>query len=158
MTPSTLGAAPRLSAKKLSRSKSTVTWCSRAVNRNFLSFLAASRTWANLLDQLPRFFLGQQPSLHCLRWRFPALFGCFAGTMPLSDSSSPCMWDLSLIAFSHRTTTVRISGRQRGLSVLARGVSMHAGSLTPQGCDALALTHAALLPSSLCDAVGFSPD
>ena len=32
------------------------------------------------------------------------------------------------------------------------------GSLTPQGDDALALTHAALLPSSLCDAVGFSPD
>ena len=31
------------------------------------------------------------------------------------------------------------------------------GSLTPQGGDALALTHAALLPSSLCDAVGFSP-
>jgi len=30
------------------------------------------------------------------------------------------------------------------------------GSLTPQGGDALALTHAALLPSSLCDAVGFS--
>jgi len=30
------------------------------------------------------------------------------------------------------------------------------GSLTPQGDDALALTHAALLPSSLCDAVGFS--
>jgi hypothetical protein len=32
------------------------------------------------------------------------------------------------------------------------------GSLTPQGCDALALTHAALLPSSHCDAVGFSPE
>jgi len=31
------------------------------------------------------------------------------------------------------------------------------GSLTPQGRDALALAHAALLPSSLCDAVGFSP-
>lgn len=31
------------------------------------------------------------------------------------------------------------------------------GSLTPQGCDALALTRVALLPSSLCDAVGLSP-
>jgi hypothetical protein len=39
------------------------------------------------------------------------LFGCFAGTTPLYDSPSPCMWVLSLIAFSHRTTAVHFSGQ-----------------------------------------------
>ena len=38
--------------------------------------------------------LGQRPSLPSLRWRSPAWFGCFAGTIPFYDSPPPCMWDL----------------------------------------------------------------
>jgi hypothetical protein len=87
----------------------------------------------------------------------PLLFGCFVGTTPLSDSPSPCMWVLSLIAFSHRSAAVRFQRTVTG-PLGSRAWSFYAcmGSLTPQGDDALALTHAALLPSSLCDAVGFS--
>jgi hypothetical protein len=39
------------------------------------------------------------------------------------------MWVLSLIAFSHRSAAVRYGGQPRGLSVLARGASMHAWGL-----------------------------
>ena len=67
-------------------------------------------------------------------------FDRFVGTMPLYDSPPPCMWDLSLIAFSHRSARLAGHGRQQGLSVLAREVSMHAWGLRlRRACGALAL-------------------
>jgi len=92
-----------------------LTWCSRAVNFNFLSFLAASRTRSSPFGLLSR--LGVRPRLGCcvfsLVCGLPSttfagalspLFGCFVGTMPPYDSPSSFMKDLPLIAFSFRPT------------------------------------------------------
>src|SRR5215469_11889124 len=116
-----------------------LTWCSRAVNFSFLSFLAASRTHSSPLCLLSR--LGVRPRLG---WRVfslvsghpsptsagdpSLLFGCFVGSMPPYDSPSSFMKDLPLIAFSSRPT-VLLCGRRPGLPVLAHGVSLHAWGL-----------------------------
>src|SRR5215471_16950901 len=95
-----------------------VTWCSKAVNRNFRSPFAALRTRSSPLGPLSR--LGVRRWLDCSMFSLvillpstpsaggcPPLFGCFAGTTTLYDSPPPCMWGLSLIAFPHRPTFLR---------------------------------------------------
>src|SRR5437016_13582173 len=82
-----------------------LTWCSRAVNRCFLSFLAASRTRSNPLRPFSRhgvrhelgsdvFSLVSDLPSTTSAGGCPLLFGCFAGTMPLYDSPSSFMEDL----------------------------------------------------------------
>src|SRR6516164_4990486 len=124
-----------------------LTWCSRAVNFSFLSFLAASRTRSSPLGLLSR--LGVRHRLgRCvfsLVFGLPSttsagddpspLFGCFVGTMPQYDSPSPFMKDLPLIAFSLRPTVLR-DGRRRGLPVLALEISLHARGLRLRGTTA----------------------
>src|SRR6516164_9336468 len=105
-----------------------LTWCSRAVNLSFLSFLAASRTRSSPLGLLSR--LGVRPRLGCCVFSLvcglfsttsagvsPLLFGCFVDTTPQYDSPPPCIRDLPLIAFSLRPT-LWLGGRRRGLPVL----------------------------------------
>ena len=142
------------------------TWCSRAVNRIFLSFLGCfahtvQPAWPAFPALRParvrlfRVLLGQRPSLHDLRGPPPPLFGRFAGTMPLYDSPPPCMWDLSLIAFSHRPAASR--PRMATGSPGSRAWSFYAclGSSTPQGLRRTRdLTRAAVLPSGWPDTVG----
>src|SRR5712691_7677422 len=90
-----------------------LTWCSRAVNFNFPSCFAASRTRASPLGPLVRLGVrcGVDSCVFSLVCGFPSttsagdpslLFGCFAGTAPQYDSPPPCMRDLWLIAFSLR--------------------------------------------------------
>ena len=90
-----------------------LTWCSSAVNLNFLSCLAASRTRASPLGPLSRLGVrhGVGSCVFSLASDLPStasagdlslLFGRFVGTMPLYDSPLPCMRDSSLIAFSLR--------------------------------------------------------
>src|SRR5713101_2857117 len=83
----------------------------------------------------------------------PLLFGCFAGTTPLYDSPPPCMWVLWLIAFSHRSAA--LPPRTVTGSLGSRAWSFYAcvGSSTPQGRNALALSHIAFLLSGLQDTV-----
>src|SRR5215469_790788 len=113
-----------------------LTWCSRAVNFSFPSFLAVSRTRSNPLGLVSR--LGVRPRLGCCVFSLVCglfsttsagvsslLFGCFVDTTPQYDSPLPFMEDLPLIAFSSRPA-VFLYGRQRGLPVLAHGVSLHA--------------------------------
>src|SRR5258707_9194701 len=75
-------------------------WCSSAVNRNFLSLLAACRTRSNPLDASSRlgvrdaFCWGRFPLARPLpsipsAAGCPALFGDFAGTVGLSDFPGP---------------------------------------------------------------------
>jgi hypothetical protein len=62
---------------------------------------------------------------------------CSAHTTPLYDSPSPYTWGLSLIAFPHRPAPHPSGcGRRLGLSVLARGVSIHAWGLRLRGMAA----------------------
>ena len=134
-----------------------LTWCSRAVNFSFLSFLAASRTRSSPLGPLSR--LGVRYGLGCCVFSLvsglpsttsagdrPLLFGCFVGTTPLYDSPPPFMKDLSLIAFSFRPS---LSARAAAGSPGSRAWSFSAclGSSTPQGRGALAIARTALLPS-----------
>ena len=73
--------------------------------------------------------LSHHPFLHnLLRRLLPPSFGCFAGTTMMYDSLLPCMQDL---CFWLSPTGPRLvpRGRQQGLSVLARGVSMRAWGL-----------------------------
>src|SRR5262249_24943365 len=120
-----------------------LTWCSRAVNFSFLSFLAVSRTRSSPLGLLSR--LGVRRRLGCcvfsLVCGLPSttsagdpslLFGCFVGTMPPYDSPPPFMKDLPLLAFSLRPTLL-LGGQRRGLPVLALEVSLHAWGLRLRG-------------------------
>jgi hypothetical protein len=75
------------------------------------------------------------------------LFDCFAGTTPLYDSPPPCMWDLWLIAFSHRPAAFRPRAVTGSLGSRAWSFYACVGSSTPQGRGALALSHTALLLS-----------
>src|SRR6266446_6445672 len=87
-----------------------LTWCSRAVNRCFLSFLAASRTRSSPLRPLSRHGVRHElgsgvfslvsglPSTASASG-CPLLFGRFVGTTPLYDSPPSYMEDLWLIAF-----------------------------------------------------------
>src|SRR3984893_12578388 len=90
-----------------------LTWCSRAVNFNFPSCFAASRTRASPFGPLARLGVrfGLGSCVFSLVCGLPSttsagdpslLFGCFAGTAPQYDSPPPCMRDLWLIAFSLR--------------------------------------------------------
>src|SRR5258706_12180100 len=88
-----------------------LTWCSRAVNLNFPSFLAASRTRSSPLRPLSRlgvryelgsgvFSLVSRLPSTASAGGFPLLFGCFVSTIPLDHSPRSCIEDLLLIAFS----------------------------------------------------------
>src|SRR5215472_2981748 len=142
-----------------------VTWCSKAVNRNFRSPFAALRTRSSPLGPLSR--LGVRRWLDCSMFSLvillpstpsaggcPPLFGCFAGTTTLYDSPPPCMWGLSLIAFPHRPTFFRPRVAPGPLGSRAWSFYTCVGSSTPRGRDALALAYAALLPSGYGDTVG----
>src|SRR5215472_13991453 len=123
-----------------------LTWCSRAVNFSFPSFLAASRTRSSPLGLVSR--LGVRPRLGCrvfsLVCDLPSttsagdeslLFGCFVGTTSLYDSPLPFVMDLPLIAFSFRPTLLH-AGQPWGLPVLAHEVSLHAWGLRLRGTAA----------------------
>ena len=116
-----------------------LTWCSKAVNVSFLSFLATSRTRSSPLGLLSR--LCVRSRLGCRVFSSvcglfstasaggpPLLFDCFVDTMPQYDSPPSCMRDLPLIAFSLRPAQLP-DGRRRGLPVLALGISLHAWGL-----------------------------
>src|SRR5215469_652305 len=116
-----------------------LTWCSRAVNFIFPSFLAVSRTRSSPLGLVSR--LGVRPRLGCCVFSLvcglfsttsagvsPLLFGCFVDTMPQYDSPLPFMRGLPLIAFSLRPASL-LGGRPWGIPVLAHGVSLHAWGL-----------------------------
>jgi len=90
-----------------------LTWCSRAVNFSFPSFLAASRTRSSPLGPLSRLSVrhGLGRGVFSLVNGLPSttsagggplLFGCFVGSMPLYDSPPPGTRVLPLIAFSLR--------------------------------------------------------
>src|SRR6516164_3873126 len=123
-----------------------LTWCSRAVNFSFPSFLAASRTRSSPLGLLSR--LGVRPRLGCrvfsLACNLPSttsagdeslLFGCFVGNTSQYDSPLPFVKDLPLIAFSFRPTWLH-DGQPWGLPVLALEVSLHAWGLRLRGTAA----------------------
>src|SRR5205807_6961869 len=97
------------SAKKLSRSTSTLRWWSKALNRScFLSFAslphtvqplghalpALCRVHVRLSDVLPR----QCPFLPSLRKGCPPLFGWFTGNTTQSDFSGTYMSAVRLVA------------------------------------------------------------
>src|SRR5215831_17816090 len=123
-----------------------LTWCSRAVNFSFPSFLAASRTRSSPLGLVSR--LGVRPRLGCRVFSLVSdlpstasagdeslLFGCFVGTTSLYDSPLPFVMDLPLIAFSFRPTLLH-AGQPWGLPVLAHEVSLHAWGLRLRGTAA----------------------
>ena len=123
-----------------------LTWCSKAVNFRFPSFLATSRTRSSPFGLLSR--LCVRPRLGCRVFSLvcslfstasaggpPLLFDCFVDTMLQYDSPPPCMKDLPLIAFSLRPAHLP-GGRRRGLPVLALGVSLHAWGLGLRGSAA----------------------
>ena len=125
------------------------TWCSRAVNCSLPSFFAALRTRSSPIG--PLLWLGVQHGLDCSAFSlvnglpsttsaggFPLLFGCFAGITPLYDSPPPCMWVLSLIAFSHRPAISRLRAATGSPGSRAWSFYTCLGSTTPPGCDALA--------------------
>ena len=80
-----------------------MTWCSRAVNRIFLSRFAASRTPHNPMPRFPGSVSGASkvrvafplvdplPSTDSAAAFGPALFARFSGTMGPSDSLETCM-------------------------------------------------------------------
>src|SRR5215472_16387390 len=116
-----------------------LTWCSRAVNFSFLSFLAVSRTRSSPLGLLSQ--LGVRRRLGCCVFSLVCilpstasagdpspLFGCFVGTIAPYDSPSSFLKDLPLLAFSSRPTGL-LGGRRRGLPVLAHEVSLQAWGL-----------------------------
>src|SRR5213594_254736 len=120
-----------------------LTWCSRAVNFRFLSRFAASRTRSSPLGPLSRLGVrhGLGRGVFSLVGGLPSAasagdgslwFDCFVGTTPPYDSPLPCTRDLPLIAFSLRPAAWR-PRRQRGLPVLAHGVSLHAWGLRLRG-------------------------
>src|SRR5690242_17998820 len=145
-----------------------LTWCSRAVNFCFLSFLAASRTRSSPVSPLPRLgvrheFGSRVFSLACgLSSTTSAgdcspLFSCFAGTTPQYDSSPSFTGDLPLIAFSPRPAHLLAGddeasrfSRMKFLRIL--GVSDSAGSMPHSR-----LPHDIVLPSGASDTIGI-PD
>jgi hypothetical protein len=135
------------------------------VNRNFPSLCATLRTRSSPLGPLSR--LGVRHRLDCPMFSLvsglsstpsagglPPLFGCFAGTTPLYDSPLPCTWGLLLIAFPHRPAAFPLRAATGSLGSRTWSFYTCMGSSTPQGRDALALSHAALLPSGWGDTVG----
>ena len=82
------------------------------------------------------------------------LFGYFAGTMQLLDSSITYIPDLSALGFL-RTARTLSRGRDRGLPVLAHEVSLRARGLRLRRVRVmLALSHAPVLPSPYVQKVG----
>jgi hypothetical protein len=82
------------------------------------------------------------------------LFGYFAGTMQLLDSSITCIPDLSALGFL-QTARVLSRGRDRGLPVLAHEVSLRARGLRLRRVRVmLALSHHPVLPSPCVQKVG----
>jgi hypothetical protein len=123
-----------------SRSRSTLTWCSRAVNRNFPSFFAACRTRSSPLGpllparcpvrvRLFRVLLGQRPSLHNLLAALPGLRST-ASSVLCRCTTPRCRASGSYSSSPSPSVPCPTGhGRPRGLSVLAREVSMHAWGL-----------------------------
>jgi hypothetical protein len=134
------------------------------VNRNFPSLLAASRTRSSPFGLLSRpcvrprlgwsvFSLVSVLPSTTSSGDLPLLFGCFAGTIPLYDSPPPYMWDLWLIAFSHRPAVFPPRTVTGPLGSRAWSFYACVGSSTPQGRAALALSHIAFLRSGCLDTV-----
>src|SRR5215472_3726016 len=127
-----------------------VTWCSKAVNRNFPSLFAASRTRSSPLGPFSRLgvrlglgwsmfsLVSLLPSTTSANGR-PLWFGCFAGTTRLYDSPLPCMWDLYALAFCHRPAAFPPRATTGSLGSRAWSIYACVGSLTPQGDALLAL-------------------
>ena len=89
--------------------------------------------------RLARVLLGQRPFLHSLRRRCPAFVRLLRRSYAVVRL--PVVVHMSLMAHRLHSSACRVpaTGDQRGLSVLAHGVSMHAWVLaTPPGRDALA--------------------
>jgi hypothetical protein len=81
-------------------------------------------------------------------------FESFIGTMPLSDSSPPCVSVVRLSAFSDRPDPPALR-RRRGLPVLVRVVSRHAWVLRLRGTRSkLAMSLPAMWPSPSLNKVG----
>ena len=108
--------------------------------------------------RLFRVLLGQRPSLHNLlrpSLAFVRLLRRYYAAVRL-----PAAVHVGLIAHRFLPPSLRLCGcgRQQGLSVLVREVSMHAWGLRlRRACGALAFTRATVLPSGWPDTVG-APD
>src|ERR1019366_4814450 len=141
-----------------------LTWCSRAVNFNFPSCLAASRTRASPLGPLLRLGVrhGVVSCVFSLACGLPSTtsaggcplwFGCFASTMPPYDSPLPCTRDLSLTAFSLRSAN-RSRAATRSPGSRAQSFSACLGPSTPPGQLRARISLAVMLPSTPSDGVG----
>jgi hypothetical protein len=143
-----------------------VMWCNRAVNRNFLSRFAASRTPHNPMPRLPGSvsgaskvrsafpLVGPLPSTDSATAFRPALFARFSGTMGPSDSLETCMSGVRHNAFPDRPTPcgVRVSRVSRFPCIEfphMRRVSDSAASTS-----GLRLTSLMVLPSPCQNKVG----
>src|SRR5665213_610176 len=104
-----------------------------------------------LLDVL----LGRLPSLHALRQRLPAVVRAlrrYYATVRLPTGVHVGLPAHGLLQPARHDFR---NGRQRGLPVLARGVSMHARGLRLRGVRrVLALAHPLVLPSAMLNDVG----
>src|SRR5438552_361902 len=100
----------------------------------FQSVCPAFPTLRPALASLFRVLLGQRPSLHNLRRRSPALVRLLrryyaAVRLPRAEAKSRRACGSYSSSLSPTGPPPCEFGRQRGLSVLARGVSMHAWGL-----------------------------
>jgi hypothetical protein len=143
-----------------------LTWCSRAVNFNFSSFLAASRTRSSPLGPLSR--LGVRHGFGCRVFPLvcglpsttsagggPLLFGCFAGTIPQYDSPLPCVRGLPLIAFPLRPAAFPPRAITGPPGSRAWSFSACVGSSTPQDRCALAIIVRSPVAFWRSDTMGF---
>src|SRR5947209_4373231 len=117
-----------------------VTWCSRAVNCAFLSFLAASRTRSNPLGSLSRL---------CVRYELDCSMFSLVPALPSITSAGSCSAFVRLLRQYYGGVRLPAAvhmgliclwlsptgplpfgrGQPRGLSVLAHGVSKRAWGL-----------------------------
>ena len=167
VTPSTPGAACRFRAKKLSLSAAGVTWCSKAVNRAPLSFLATFCTRCSPGDTLFRPcvrgvaicsvfpLVGRLPSTTSAVRYPPPLFGGFRGTTQPSDFPGTCMPGLWLPAFPDRPSPPSGEGIP-GISRFPRKESPHMLRVSdcagPDGNSRIPLP--SVLPSASLNSVG----
>ena len=149
-----------------SRSRSTVTWCSNAVNRASVSCCATSRTRSSALDAPcpalcpARVLLAAFPSTGPLcstasaTASSAALFDSFVATTGPSDFPRSCILGLRPRP-SPSGPPHHQDGQTRDLPVLAHRDSVHAQVLRPRGVhERLAITPPAILPSASMNGVG----
>src|SRR5215471_1630894 len=121
VTPSTPGAALRLSARNAVRSVSALRWWRSAVNRSFFLCLAACRTrlsawvtrfrlWVRCVLCWSAFPLAPALGSTASATGSPALFGGFTATMAESDFSKSCIGDYGSSP-SHRGPSAQYSLR-----------------------------------------------